>query len=172
MGFDATTMELICQPFNICPGCRYVDNGNGTVTDTLTVLVWLKDGNCFGLQNWNDATASAAAPEDGKCGLTDGSTAMRWRLPAEREWVDTVDTALNTVNYASPTLTTNNGNSCFGSLVGPGELEHAFQNVQQSDFYWSSTDQGMNAFRMSLVDGTVTTSDQASGHRVWPVREP
>ncbi len=29
------------------PSPRFTDNGNGTVTDNLTGLVWLKDGNCI-----------------------------------------------------------------------------------------------------------------------------
>ena len=44
---------------------RFTDNGNGTITDTLTHLVWLKNANCNetvggiakpnGYQNWYDA---------------------------------------------------------------------------------------------------------------------
>ena len=30
------------------PSPRFTDTGDGTVTDNLTGLMWLKDGNCFG----------------------------------------------------------------------------------------------------------------------------
>ena len=30
------------------PDPRFTDNGDGTVTDNLTGLIWLKNANCFG----------------------------------------------------------------------------------------------------------------------------
>jgi hypothetical protein len=30
------------------PDPRFTDNGNGTITDNLTGLIWLKDADCFG----------------------------------------------------------------------------------------------------------------------------
>lgn len=39
----------------IWPNPRFTDNGNGTVTDNLTGLIWLKDANCFGKRFWADA---------------------------------------------------------------------------------------------------------------------
>ena len=34
---------------------RFTDNADGTVKDDLTGLVWLKNANCFGLQQWTTA---------------------------------------------------------------------------------------------------------------------
>jgi hypothetical protein len=34
---------------------RYTDNDDGTVTDNNTGLIWLKNANAFGRQNWNIA---------------------------------------------------------------------------------------------------------------------
>ena len=31
------------------PATRFTDNRNGTVTDRLTGLIWLKHTNCFGM---------------------------------------------------------------------------------------------------------------------------
>ena len=31
-------------------GVRFTDNGDGTVTDNLTALIWLKNANCFGAE--------------------------------------------------------------------------------------------------------------------------
>ena len=37
------------------PDPRFIDNNDGTVTDRLTNLVWLKDMNCFGAIGWYTA---------------------------------------------------------------------------------------------------------------------
>jgi hypothetical protein len=67
-------------------GNRYVDCGNGTVTDTVTGLVWLKNANCFGEQTYAAASQAAAGLGAGQCGLTDGSSPGDWRLPTLVEW--------------------------------------------------------------------------------------
>ena len=40
------------------PTPRFTDNGNGTVTDKLTGLIWMKDTQFFGLRNWTQARMS------------------------------------------------------------------------------------------------------------------
>lgn len=63
---------------------RYVVNGDGTFTDTITQLVWIADSECIPLMNWvgaldyanglvGDATGSCAT-------LQDGSRLGDWRL--------------------------------------------------------------------------------------------
>ena len=44
------------------PNPRFTDNNNGTVTDNLTGLMWLKDANCFGLRTWAQALSDAQYP--------------------------------------------------------------------------------------------------------------
>lgn len=61
---------------------RWIDNGNGTLTDTMTGLVWLKQADCI-RQTWSDAIAAVNAPR--QCGLTDGSVAGQWRMPNRQE---------------------------------------------------------------------------------------
>jgi hypothetical protein len=68
----------------VWPSPRFTDNINGTVTDNLTGLIWLKNANCFGVQ-WTDALKDSGSLANGQCGLTDGSTAGQWRLPNVRE---------------------------------------------------------------------------------------
>ena len=58
-----------------------MDNGDGTVTDNLTGLIWLKNANCFGLRNWEQALTDCNGLAHGQCGLTDGSSGAQWRLP-------------------------------------------------------------------------------------------
>lgn len=76
-GQDGDT--LAGQPW---PNPRFTDDGNGTVTDNLTGLVWLKNANCFGTLVWETALDSASTLASGACGLSDGSTAGQWRLPS------------------------------------------------------------------------------------------
>ena len=37
------------------PTPRFADNDDGTITDNLTGLMWLKDANCFGTKTWYEA---------------------------------------------------------------------------------------------------------------------
>ena len=112
---------------NILQGYRcYIDNGDGTVTDTRTGLVWLEDANCFGLQDWEDAIEIAAELAHGQCGLSDGSKAGDWRLPTKYEWEAMVDE-----KYEVPALS---------NAAGTNQWQEgdAFSGVQQTDSYWSS----------------------------------
>jgi len=109
------------------PGPRFTDNENGTVTDNLSGLIWLQNGNCteffdgdtIGVnpRPWNDALTAANSLSSGYCGLADGSVAGDWRLPNLRELQSLID---------------------YGEL-GPALPDgHPFTNTMSS-FYWSST---------------------------------
>ncbi|MBT8372669.1 MAG: DUF1566 domain-containing protein [Deltaproteobacteria bacterium] len=73
------------------PDPRFMDNQDGTVTDNLTGLIWLKNTKCFGTMNWEGARLAAKRLKDGDCGpdpalaLSDGSSAGDWRLPTMHE---------------------------------------------------------------------------------------
>jgi hypothetical protein len=56
---------------------RFTDNGNGTVTDTVTGLMWTKDANPFGRLNWDDAMS--------RCASFSISGIGGWRLPSKDE---------------------------------------------------------------------------------------
>ena len=58
---------------------RFVDNGDGTVTDTRTGLMWTKDANPFGRLNWHDAMS--------RCSSFSISGIGGWRLPSKDELV-------------------------------------------------------------------------------------
>jgi len=73
------------------PDPRFLDNGDGTVTDDLTGLVWLENANCLGNLGWDAALAAAKSLADGQCGLSDGSTAGQWRMPNRTELFSLVD---------------------------------------------------------------------------------
>jgi len=127
------------------PNPRFTDNGNGTVTDNLTGLIWLKDANCvtFGTpENWYDALSDCNSLADGQCGLTDDSSAGDWRLPNLLELE-----SLRDMKYYNPALSNTAG-------TGQWSQGDAFNNVQSS-YYWSSN---------TLADGTDTVCYYRMGY--------
>lgn len=53
----------------------FQNNGDGTVTDTRTGLIWLRNADCDGIKIWVNAGTWAAGLANGNCELSDGSTA-------------------------------------------------------------------------------------------------
>lgn len=145
-GQDGETQSGIAHP-----DPRFQDNGNGTVTDLLTGLIWLKDANAFGTRNWNDALRESNQLASGQGDLQDGSRAGDWRLPNLFEM-------RSIVNYGhfSPALT-------------PG---NPFENVIPS-LYWSSTTvaSAPNLARFVFVGIGPSVWDHKSVElHVWPVK--
>ena len=108
------------------PSKRFTDKGNGTVTDNLTKLIWLKNTNVFGPRIWEQALSDANTLTSGSYGLTDGSKAGDWRLPNVKNLHSLIDSV-----YANPALS-----SASGKI--PGGSGDALIGVQWN-FYWSST---------------------------------
>ena len=134
------------------PSTRFFDNGDGTVKDNLTGLIWLKNANCFGPQTWAAALTSANSLASPSCSLSDGSTAGQWRLPNRKELMSLVDRS-----QYNPALPTGN----------------PFSSTVQSDSYWSgSTSSGnaTNAWGVFMVNGYVGNGNKAYSGYVWPVR--
>ena len=79
------------------PDPRFIDNKDGTVTDRLMGLIWLKNTNCFGMMDWESARQAVRSLKDGDCGpdpelvLSDGSSADDWRLPTMSELCTLID---------------------------------------------------------------------------------
>lgn len=163
---------------------RYVDCGNGTVTDTVTGLVWLKDANCFGYLDWAGAHGAAAAVANGSCGLTDGSASGDWRLPTKDEWAATIAHAVSMgcIGAAHPSLTNDAGTGCYGdgstsSLVGVGR-----SNDLDRESFWSGSTYEISptlAWGVNVRLGIINTDGLSTGAsrkqdgnpiRTWPVR--
>jgi hypothetical protein len=127
------------------PSQRFTDNANGTVTDHLTGLVWLKNAGCFSPTNWSIALTAANQLASGACGLTDGSTAGTWRMPNANELESVVD-----VSQAGPALSAG----------------HPFTNIDQTSAYWTSTTYmalTSNAMAIRLSDGRWINGDPGDG---------
>ncbi len=133
------------------PSPRFTDNGDGTVTDNLTGLIWLQDANCFGTRTWTQALSDANSLASGICGLTDGSTAGEWRLTNRKELHSLTD--FSQYNPALPS-------------------GHPFSNVQL-DFYWSSSTYAGGtsyALDVNMNYGMTSAPSKSDGDYVWPVR--
>ena len=134
----------------------FEDNGDGTVTDNLTGLIWLKNANCFGTKKWQDgatypALEAANTLNSGECGLSDGSAEGDWRLPNINELRSLFDPGLS-----APYL----------------PAGHPFTGVQ-SAIYWASTTYAGNAttaWSVYLTSGSVLAGSKAYTYYVWPVR--
>ena len=133
------------------PTPRFVDNGDGTVEDNLTGLIWLKNANCFGPRTWVEALDDCNGLANSSCGLNDGSLAGDWRLPNAKEL-----SSLTDFGNSGPSLP--NG--------------HPFTGVE-STYYWSSTTYVYDtaiAWYVSMGSGHVTGHGKVDAYYFWPVR--
>jgi hypothetical protein len=152
------------------PPPRFIDNRDGTVTDSSTGLIWLKDANCIAFfsgdsmglnsRSWKRAIAAAEQLAQGFCGLADSSKPGDWRLPAKEELLSIVHR-----EYEGPAL---------GNAAGTGKWSDGdpFAGVQ-SFFYWSSAadkNQPDYAFYVNMAYGVDSYAFQLNTFHVWPVR--
>jgi len=148
---------LFDQPI---PDPRFMDNKDGTVTDNLTGLIWLKNAKCFGMMDWESARLVVKRLQDGDCGsdpalvLSDGSSAGDWRLPTMRELSALIDYSRR--NPALPT----------------GQVFSGFP----SGYFWSATLLDYHpgiAWIVYIESGTICYEavKNHAGH-IWPVRQP
>jgi len=143
------------------PNPRFTDNGDGTVTDNLTELIWLKDAYCFGPETWQNALLSCNSLADGQCGLIDGSFEGDWRLPNAKELHSLIH-----FGYYSPALPDSIG-------TGQWAPDDPFTNVQ-SGYYWTSTTDVYYtgyAWYVALISGNVGHATKTTNYCVWPVRD-
>ncbi|EDN68972.1 Protein of unknown function DUF1566 [Beggiatoa sp. PS] len=139
---------------------RFSDNSDGTVTDNLTGLIWLKNANCAGAKrNWTTALSDVlqlntdGTMNSNDCGDTSNSSSHQtdWRLSNVKELQSLIDCSQN--NPALPS-------------------GHLFSDVQM-DLYWSSTTNAVGetfAWRVTLSSGTTDANLKTNTYYVWPVR--
>lgn len=152
------------------PNPRFTNNGNGTVTDNLTGLIWLRNANCAnGTRDWNTALSDVSSlngsgnMNGNNCGDTSngGSHQTDWRLPNVKELQSLVDYA-----YSSPALSNATG-------TGQWVAGDPFTNVQTNGYYYSgsSYSSGLgNAWGVHMGLGSVYENNKTGSVFVWPVR--
>lgn len=143
------------------PTPRFKDEGNGTVEDTLTDLIWLKNANCFGLMNWSQALEAVSTLASGMCGLTDDSVAGNWRVPNVKELQSLID-----FGFFGPALSNAAGTAHW-------EENDAFSGVQSAAYWTSTTYAGApdGVYSVVLDVGYTFVDTKESTVRVWPVRD-
>ncbi len=143
----------------IWPSHRFVDSGDGTVTDVLTGLMWLKDADCFGSTNWQTAIDIVSdfntTPTNYDCADYDESNPPygNWSLPNRKELFSLID-----YSEWEPAL----------------PPDHSFLNLPPTAYYWSSTtyaqltDYAWNVYiRSGVIDKFAKSSPN---YHIWPVR--
>ncbi len=150
---------------------RYVDCGNGTVTDTVTGLIWLKQWDCLPNDTFAASNQAAAGLKNGDCGLSDKSSPGDWRVPSKDEWVATIarGQVLGCIFQGSgggpPPLTNDAGTACY--VTGPS----SFAGVAAGNYWSSTTDEANLAWFAHLSQGNIFNGASKGGTlRVWPVR--
>ena len=139
---------------------RMLSNGDGTLTDTVTGLVWLKRADCLS-GTWSSAVAAVRALASGQCGLADGSSAGAWRMPNRKEMASLADRALNNQADFFDTAWTS-------ADVGVPSAAAVFDQFVTLQYYWTSTtdagDPGAAWTVFSCDYGVYDTSKAATGY--------
>ena len=133
------------------PNSRFVDNGDGTLTDRLTGLVWTKNANLPGTGiSWYQAMDYVAGMNTGTHHNYDHTD---WRLP--------------NINELESLMNADEGNTA-AWLNSKG-----FINIQQL-YYWSSTTNAYYpdfAWFVGMSNGFVYDGHKSSNcYSLWPVR--
>jgi len=137
------------------PEPRFTDNADGTVTDNLTGLMWLKDGNCLSKKRWKDSFSMITDfnnnPKNYNC-LGYAVNYSDWRLL-------NINELESVINY---------GVSDSATWLNAG----GFIDVKNV-YYWASTTFNVTTSKAWLVrmsDGYKLQVSKANSYFVWPVR--
>jgi len=129
------------------PDPRFTDNGDRTLTDQLTGLVWTRDANpTGGFKTWKQALESIKTLNSGKyLGHDD------WRLPNVNELESLVNKQSDLAAWLN---------------------SQGFHGVQRDDYWSSSTYAAYTkcAWSVGMYSGIVAGHGKADAGYIWPVR--
>lgn len=134
-------------------GERFVDNGDGTITDTITQLMWLKDGGCTGTADWQSALDTVHSLNAGTGAFQCQGLQVSyddWALPNRHQL-----RSLMSPERDLPALVD----------------DHPFVDVQP--FYWSSTTGAAHpqkAYELFVGSGELHLTGKIRELSIWPVR--
>ncbi|MBF0371370.1 MAG: DUF1566 domain-containing protein [Magnetococcales bacterium] len=139
------------------PDPRFTVHDDGTVTDNLTSLVWMQNGECWEAGTWEKALSQVAGLNYGyvTCDGYDGEYAD-WRLPSRNELLSFID---------------------FGEVFPALSDDHPFEGVEvqnDGENYWSSTPLEFDPERAWGVDfneGHSEHAEMTESYYAWPVRD-
>ena len=137
------------------PSPRFTDNGDQTITDNLTGLMWTKNGNAPGPAGCSPGVAKTwqQGLDYAKCLNTNNYLGHNdWRLPNRKE-------LRSLANY--------------GQADTSAWLNTQGFNSVQFDWYWSSTTYAVSTGRawvVNMYDGYVGGGNKTIRSYVWPVR--
>lgn len=154
VGGVASAVAQTCPPGypRVAPDSRYIDHGDGTVTDKQTGLMWRRcsEGQsgiaCSGtasMQSWQVALTTAA--NSSFAGYSD------WRLPSVKELQSLVETG------------------CYGPSIN----SFRFPSTEERGDFWTSSTVASNtssAWLISLYHGYVGFVAKSQPLGVWLVR--
>jgi hypothetical protein len=145
------------------PSPRFTSNNNGTITDNLTGLIWLRNANCANaVVDWPTALNyvaqlnAAGSMNNNYCGdVSNGGTHQTdWRLANIKELLSLID---------------------FSKSGGPAlPSGHPFVGVQTNNSYWSASSSANDTTTAWIVwfsnEVGMHASNKVDAFYVWPVR--
>lgn len=142
------------QRGEVWPTPRFVENGDGTISDTLTGLMWLTQGNCFGDLPW--PTALQALSEFNRGEIACPGVKARyddWFVPDLAQLASLVDYQASGAGDAL-------------RLVGFSEV--------QNGVYWSVTPHRnqQNAWSVDFANGAISAVSKLERHFILVARLP
>jgi hypothetical protein len=130
---------------------RFVDHGNGTISDRRMNLMWIKNGwrlDFFSAVNWKKAVEKCARFKYG--GYPD------WRLPTLAEW----ESIINPLQEHP-------------ALVEPNPFENIIAHMpywSQTEYAYKGDDKAIQAYTVMLYYGTINHQHKSEKAFVLPVR--
>jgi hypothetical protein len=145
-GDDSYYQPVISSP-------SYTNNGNGTVTDNVTGLMWVRSPGSA-TKNWQNALSSCSATTAGNMNYAPGFAGKTdWRLPNVRELMSIMD---------------------HGSVATPYISAGTFPGTQSGNYWTSTTFEATptNAWYVDFLNGIVWYEAKNAARYVRCVRGP